>query len=196
MDMPRLAPLLAFGLSVGLLVRPAHAEDPVPPASLAPPAPAMIWQPPPLNAQPWAQHPYAPIAPSYTRRALPGTDRHSTAAMVTGIVFVGVGVLGLGVGTAVALAGKRSCGFDTGGDGPPSPEGGPRDAPLTRECPPSAGNAVGMTLLVTSTLFAGIGIPLWIFGSQRVSRYPDTARSFTRPTLLVGPGSAGLRLSF
>ncbi len=193
MSMRRLALLLALGLSLGTLSRPAHAEEPAKPPSPAPqPAPA-IWQPPPLGAQPWAQRPYTPIVPYVSRKALPGTERHSPGAMVTGIVFVGVAAVGLGIGTAVALGAKRSCGFDA--DVPQVP-GGTRDATVITECPPGTGYTVGMTILATSSVLAGIGIPLWIFGAQRASRYPDSARPFTRPTLLVGPGSAGLRVSF
>ena len=189
--MHRFAPPLLLGLSLGTLTRPALAEGPAPPA----PASTAVWQPQPLNAQAWARQPYTPIVPALNRRALPGTERHSSAAMVTGIVLVGLGVVGLGVGTAVGLAAKRSCGSPGGDviepDGP-----GTRSTTTFVDCPAGPGSTAGMAILVSSAVFAGIGIPLWIFGSERVSRYPDSAARLVRPTLLVGPGSAGLRVSF
>jgi hypothetical protein len=192
--MHRFAPPLLLGLSLGTLTRPVLAEGPAP--AQAPPAPAStaVWQPQPLNAQSWARRPYTPILPSLNQRALPGTERHSSAAMVTGIVLVGLGVVGLGVGTAVGLASKRSCG-DPGGD-VITPDGTGTRGTTFVDCPAGPGSTAGMAILASSAVFAGIGIPLWIFGSERVSRYPDSAARLVRPTLLVGPGSAGLRFSF
>ncbi|MFO0759608.1 MAG: hypothetical protein U0359_24155 [Byssovorax sp.] len=196
---PRLAPLATLLLLLPAL--PAGADEPAPRAAPAPPVtppPAAAlpqWQPQPLFAQPWAKQPYSPTPASFRVTPLVDPDRHSKGAMIAGIVFTGVGVIGLGTGTALALAGRCST-SDRPVINTEDTTGGGATSTANPACLSNAGTAPGMSILLGSALIAGIGVPLWIFGAQRVTRYPDVARAPARPTLLVGPGTAGLRVSF
>jgi hypothetical protein len=201
MSRPRLPLLpLLLALALGAASRPARADDPAPgqPATPAPAAvaPAPVWHPQPLLAQPWAQRPFTPQAPLYPQRAIVDPERHSTGAMVTGIVLVSLGIIGLGTGTALAVSKQPQCTILGRSPDAPTIDDGSDRSKLPSGCPTSANQGAGMSILIGSALVAGLGIPLWIFGSQRASRYPDTASSLMRPTLLVGPGTAGLRVSF
>jgi hypothetical protein len=164
-------PLLGLLLASTLLSsRPALA-DPPPAPPLAPPAPTAppSYAPPP--AAPWA----APLAV---------TSRRSSGAMITGVVLASIGALGMGIGTAIYTDAAGSCSdsfeFDR--------------ASCLRSS--SDGKLVGMTVLLSSAAVAAVGVPLWIFGAQKVVAPPDQQPSLRAVSVRLGPASASLHLSF
>jgi len=109
--------------------------------------------------------------------------------MAAGILFVSLGATGLIMGTAIDLGATRDCttfrDFGPGG-GPVAPT----------DCSDHTGQVVGMSILIASAALIGGGIPLWIYGSDRVPKLERQQEARARPALLIGPGAAGLRWSF
>ena len=158
------ASIVAVALT-SLLAAPASAQTTPPPAPApanAAPAPSLAYAAPvmPLPPPPgWAP---API------------ERHrNRAAMITGMVFVGLAGAATTVGIAVIFAPNHCsgflCGLDRVGQG-------------------------GLTVL-SSMALAGLGSGLWAYGAP--SPTPDErGAAWLRPSVAVGPGSASLKWSF
>jgi hypothetical protein len=179
-----LRPALSLLASAWLFsVAPALAEDA--PTSFKAPAESPAARPPPPSGYPyWSPPPYP-----YWSPPPPAMERRSTAAFVGGILLVSVGIAGLAAGTGVYLAATRHCSFNVGGPGGFEPSSAP---PV--DCSDHDSQVAGMAVLIGSTLFIGAGIPLWIYGTERVPKLDRDAR--VRPMLVVGPRSAGIRWSF
>lgn len=145
-------------------------------------SPQPVTQPQPVaqplpSAQPLpAASPLPPIlvSPPVTPPPYAGYDldppvRRSTGMMVAGMILTGVGSVALLAG--VAFTGLfASAGGDSG----------------------LGIVLIGMPLIAGSTVFAGIGIPLWVVGA----RPAEPALEAAIPSLSVGPGSASLRWTF
>ena len=168
MRRPLLGLLLASTLlaSTSLSARPAFAEPP--PAPLAPSAAPPSY--PPAPAAPWA----APLA---------GTQRRSSGAMIGGILLTSLGAVGMASGSAIyaEAAGGCSTNFDNGfGE---------------TICSDSEGKLVGMTVLLTSAVVAAVGVPLWIYGAEKIA-VPSSEQPIREVSVRVGPTSATLHVSF
>jgi hypothetical protein len=160
-------PLLGLLLASTLLsARAAHADPP--PASLAPQAAPAGSLPQPT---PWA----APLA---------GTRRRSPGAMVAGIVLTSLGAIGMAWGTAVYVDAVGSCN-----------EINVNGMLLRNNCDNSGSKLFGMTMLLGSATGAALGVPLWIYGAEKVAAVPDD-RAPVRAAVVVGPTSAAFRVLF
>jgi hypothetical protein len=165
---PLLGLLLASTLlaSTSLSARTALADPP--PAPLAPYAAAPAY---PAQAAPWA----TPLA---------GTRRRSPAAMVGGILLTSLGAIGMALGTGVYVD-AASC-ADTNVAG----------TVVRTNCPNrSGGKLFGMTMLLGSASGAALGVPLWIYGAEKVAALPEDAAPI-RAAVVVGPASGGFRVLF
>lgn len=197
----RFAILLAASLS--LLAAPALGDDapggsaPSAPAAppFATPAPSTMSVPPP-----WA---YGPPGGYVMPPPRPVMERYSTPMMATGIALVSGGVTGLLVGATV-FANKSSCVI----------AGLPPDAGIPDRCPGDPHHFIGGTIMIASGVIAALGVPLWVAGARRVPIDPpiegeNHARlaphsasasprlaPFASATLLLGPTSTGVRLTF
>lgn len=127
----------------------------------------------PALAEPPDAAPARPDLPSPA--AAPKPVRRSTAALVTGIVTTAsAGPLffsGLGLmlsGTAMACPGG---------------------------CPLTAANKLGIGLMVGSAASLAVGIPLIVFGNQKIDGDAHTTAA-RQPVLLLGPASGALRVAF
>ena len=168
MRRPLLGLLLASTVlaSTSLSARPALADPP--PAPLVPSAAPPSYAP--MPAAPWA----APLA---------GTERRSSGAMVGGILLSSLGAIGMGIGTAIYVDSAADCSnnFDNGFGRP--------------DCSGSEGKLVGMTVLLTSAVGVAIGVPLWIYGAEKIA-IPPSEQPIREVSVRVGPGSATLHVSF
>jgi hypothetical protein len=174
MRRPLLGLLLASSLLSMVAARPVLAEPP--PAPLTPfPAPLAPSSAPAAS----------PIAPATWSAPLAGTRRRSAGAMVGGIVLTSLGVIGMAVGTASyvdAVGGCRE--VNVGGS-------------LVREnCNNSGAKLFGMTTLLVSASGAAVGVPLWIYGAEKVALSPEDEAPIHAAAVIVGPASAALRVTF
>ena len=131
-------------------------------------------QPAPLPTQPAPPPPYA--APPYAPGPMPmlpppmEPKRRSTGMMVAGIVLTSIASAAL-VGGIVTTALFASTSSNASGIG---------------------FVVISLPLLGGSTIFAGVGIPLWIVGASTPKpRYAEAI-----PRLSVGAGSGALRWTF
>lgn len=180
-----------FLLVVAAVAVPATSRADGPPAPAPQPAPAAsgYYAPPPYYPPPGY---YPPPPGGYWMPGPPpeeaGTKRRSTGMMVTGIVFASLGAANAIAGAVMMAAAPKRCMVaeaDFGGGGS-----------FNDGCEPDPGFIVvgGVTMAAGGALLA-IGIPLWIVGARTPSPNPPE-RSAARPTLLVGPRSAGVRFAF
>jgi hypothetical protein len=161
-------PLPGLLLASTLLVSTAlPARAEPPPAPLAPLAAVA-----PATAPPWA----APLA---------GTRRRSSGAMIGGIVLTSLGALAMAIGTAADVDAISSCVVGTSG------------GQIFRTNCDNEGNKIGaMTTLLVGATAVAFGVPMWIFGSEKVAANPDDAPPKPAAAVAIGPGTASLRLSF
>ncbi len=108
--------------------------------------------------------------------------------MIGGVVLASLGALGMGIGTAVYVDSASSCTDSFDG------EFG-RSNCLRGS---SEGKLVGMTILLSSAAVAAIGVPLWIFGAEKVvaPREEPPPPPPREVSVRIGPTSAALQLSF
>ena len=174
MRRPLLGLLLASSLLSMVASRPALADPPPAPLtpSAAPLAPA---------AAPAAY----PIMPATWSAPLAGTRRRSSGAMVGGIVLTSLGALGMAIGTAAYVEAVGSCSeVNVGG------------ALVRKDCDNSGAKLFGMAMLLGSASGVGLGVPLWIYGSEKVALSPDTEAPIRAAAVVVGPASAALHVTF
>jgi hypothetical protein len=93
--------------------------------------------------------------------------------MVTGIALTGIGAAALPAGVAVIVADVNN------GD----------DVAI-------AAALIGFPLVIGSTVFAAVGIPLWVVGAREVPVKPGDDEARIIPEVFVGPTSASLRWTF
>lgn len=104
--------------------------------------------------------------------------------MIGGILLTSLGALGMGVGTAI-YTDAASC----------SPHS--FDAEFQTGCPDTpGGKLVGMTVLLSSAVGSAIGVPLWIYGAEKVAALPEKPPPVQEVSVRVGPASALLHVSF
>jgi hypothetical protein len=173
---------LSLPLALAAAASPALADPPAapPPAALAPAAPQ-------------------PFAYPQPRLSQKGTERRSTAMMVTGISLVGVGAVMMIAGTAFYEAAKACPRFGIVQSDARVGGGKVVERP---ECGDPAGQLTSMAVLFTGSITAALGIPLWILGSSNAPPPLPGPRSgkvqAPKPSaeLRLGPGGAGVRLIF
>ena len=152
--------------------------------ALAPARPALADPPPaPLPIPPAALAPSA--APAPFGAALAGTRRRSTSAMVGGILLTSLGTVGMAMGTAIYVGAVGGCAeANVGGS-------------IVRDgCEISGAKLTGMTVLLVGAASAAVGVPLWIYGSEKVALTPKDEEPIHAAAVVVGPASAALRLTF
>lgn len=138
--------------------------------------------PPPAPLAPSAAPPaYSPVPSAPLVAPLAGTGRRSSGAMVGGIVLASIGAVGMGFGTAIYADAADTCRSSFGG--------------VRSSCSSSDGRLVGMTVLLTSAAGAAIGVPLWIYGAEKVV-LPADQPPVREVSVRVGPTSATLHISF
>lgn len=172
---------LLLGLLVAstlLAARPALADPPpatapaaVTPAAVTPPAPAAAPLSPPIG--PWA----APLAAS---------RRRSSGIMIGGIALTALGALGMSVGTASYVTTVSDCN-DARVQG--QADGGVR-------CANGGTKIIAMSLLLAGAAGAAVGVPLWIYGAEKVAVPKDDPFPIRAAAVIVGPASAALHVSF
>lgn len=184
---------LLLGAAIGLSASPAHAQQ----ARAAASAPAAAAPPEEPLYNPAA---HAGIPEAAWLRMTRGTGRRSTGMMATGIVFVGLGVVFMGTGTAV-YAVSPSCAFSGG----PTPLG---EGFVSSPCSRATQHGTGMAMLVAGTIGVALGIPLWVVGASDVpwaeaaglhapaTPRPTWAAAAAVPALTSAPGGAGLAWRF
>ena len=174
MRRPLLGLLLASSLLSMVTARPARADPP--PAPLPPPAAPLV---------PYAAPAAYPSAPAQGAAPLAGTRRRSSGAMIGGILLTSVGAIGMAVGTAIYVTAVGNCTeVNIGGT-------------LVRdECNNSAAKLSGMAVLLSGATAAAAGVPLWIYGSEKVAISPAEDPLIHAASVVVGPTSATLRVSF
>jgi hypothetical protein len=161
---------------LGLLLAPTFLVAASLPARAAraepPPAPLAPYAAP-ATAPPWA----APLA---------GTRRRSTGAMAGGIVLTSLGAIGMAVGTASYVDTVSGCqSMVTGNDLPAA------------SCNNGATKAFAMTMLLVSATAVGFGVPLWIYGAEKVAvTSEDQAPRPAAASVVIGPGAAALHVTF
>lgn len=159
-------PLLGLLLASTLLASASLSARP----ALAEPPPA------PLAPSP-APPSYSPAPAGPWVAPLAGTRRRSSGAMIGGIVLASLGALGMGIGTAIYVDAGCSSSFES------------------QFCSPSADKLVGMTVLLSSAVVTAIGVPLWIYGAEKVAT-PADEPPIREVSVQVGLTSATLKLSF
>jgi len=175
MRRPLLGLLLASSFLLALFAaRPALADPP--PAPLTPyPAPLAPYAPPVAY----------PSTPAVTAAPLASTRRRSSAAMVGGILLTSFGAVGMAVGTGVYVDAVGSCSeVNVGG------------SLMRSHCNNSGAKLFGMAMLLGSASGAAVGVPLWIYGSEKVALSPAEEAPIRAAAVVVGPASAGLRITF
>jgi hypothetical protein len=110
--------------------------------------------------------------------------------MIAGVVLTSLGAIGMGIGTAVYVDSASSCTNSFDGEFGQS-------SCLSAS---SEGKLVGMTILLSSAAVTAIGVPLWVFGAEKVAAPRDEPPPPPPPppavSLRVGPSAAALQLSF
>jgi hypothetical protein len=174
MRRPLLGLLLASSMLPLFAARPALADPP--PAPLTPsPAPLAAYSAPPAY----------PVAPAVWAAPLAGTRRRSAGAMVSGIILTSLGAIGMAVGTASYVDAVGRCTEVTLGG-----------SLFRQDCNNSAGKLFGMAMLLGSASGAALGVPLWIYGAEKVAIEPDEKAPIRAAAVVVGPTSAALRVTF
>ncbi len=136
---------------------------------------------PPLPLTPHA----APVVAPAWASPLAGTRRRSSDVMVLGVVLASFGALGMLSGTAVYVQAVGGCSTTTVGGNL-----------IRNNCDNGTAKGVGMTMLLVGSVAAAVGVPLWVYGGEKVaSTEPDLARA-PAAALVVNPGGATFAVSF
>jgi hypothetical protein len=113
----------------------------------------------------------------------PATKRKSTGAMITGIVLTGLG------GTT-ALSGLYLLSLPEPECYTSSYDGG------AQYCVGDDYSGMGTAFLIVGGVMAAVGVPLILYGSSRVPARRPLARRLVQPTLIVGPQSVRVRVTW
>ncbi len=138
-----------------------------------------------------AEPPLAPLKPAATAAApawaapLAGTRRRSSGAMIGGIVLAVVGAVAMAAGTAGYAQAVGAC-TTTSFSG----------SFIRSDCDNGASKLSGMTTLLVGAAAVSIGVPLWIYGSEKVAETSEDHASKPTASMRIGPTSATLQLSF
>lgn len=154
MDTRARATGLLLGAALALAAAPAYAEAPKAPKAEEDPS---LYVDPSYDPAAHAGLPYG----TYLRMTR-GTGRRSSGMMATGIVFTGVGAIGMALGTG--LYATAHCDSIPGVDIRDDSGGSSSSA----RCTHGPGHTMGVAILVAGTLFAAVGIPLWVLGGSQV----------------------------
>ncbi|MDC0742458.1 hypothetical protein [Polyangium mundeleinium] len=175
---------------------------PPPPGYGPPPQGGEYGPPPPGYGPPQQGYPYGYpyYGPYYSepQPAPPRYERKSTPMMVGGILATTAGIVGVLAGSAIASTAVSQIPIYC------ESQFGPTICETRSD---ETQQAVGYGILITGVVALGVGVPLWVIGSKRVPVKSDettpSAPSTTPPAapqtslrLLVGPTSAGLRVTF
>lgn len=161
-------PLPGLLLAATLLASTALPARAEPPAAPAPLAPVAA----PATAPPWA----APLA---------GTRRRSSGAMVGGIILTTLGAVATAAGTGAYVDAASSCVQDTLGG-----------TVFRANCDQGGAKLGAMTTLLVGAAGMAFGVPLWIYGSDKVAALPDDRAPKPAAAVVIGPGAATLNITF
>ncbi|MDI3283763.1 hypothetical protein, partial [Polyangium sp. 15x6] len=170
-----------------------------PPPGYIPPQGGEYGQPPPGYGPPPQGYPYGYpyYGPYYgePQPPQPRYERKSTPMMIGGILATTAGIVGVLAGSAIASTAANQIPIYCDSDFGPT---------ICETRADETQQAVGYAILITGVVALGVGVPLWVIGSKRVPvKSDETTPSTTTPAapqtslrLLVGPTSAGLRVTF
>jgi hypothetical protein len=132
--------------------------------------------------------PYAVAAPgpaSAWAAPLAGTRRRSSGAMVGGIVLTTLGAIAMAAGTGGYVDAVAGCtAIDVNG------------TQARFNCDNGGAKLAGMATLLVGAAGVAAGVPLWIFGSEQVAATAADHAPKPSAAVLIGPATAGLRVSF
>ncbi len=150
-------------------------------ASTSIPARTALAEPPAAPLAPYA----APATASPWAAPLAGTRRRSTGAMVGGIVLTSLGALAMAIGTAMYVDTVSGC-TET-----------PINGQIFRtNCDNAGTKLAGMTTLLVGATGVAFGVPLWIYGSEKVAKMPEDQAPRPAAAVVVGPAGATLHVTF
>lgn len=131
----------------------------------------------PLTTDPYSDdnEDWVPVEPP------PATRRKSTGAMVTGIVFAGLGGLLALNGLVLMSLPEPECTSTYGGE---------------EYCSGTDWSGTGTTLLVAGGVLVLVGVPLIVYGSSREPAPRAIAHQRVQPSLMLGPGSVHVKLTW
>jgi hypothetical protein len=128
----------------------------------------------------------APVVAPAWASPLAGTRRRSSGVMVLGVVLASFGALGMASGTAVYAQAVGGCTTTIVGGNL-----------IRTNCDNGAAKGVGMTMLLVGSVAAAAGVPLWVYGAEKVaSTEPSEPPPPPVAALLVSPGGATFKVSF
>jgi hypothetical protein len=118
---------------------------------------------------------------------VPAPKYRNNGMRIAGITLTAVGAAVLASGIAfIALDQSKPVGSNCGHPGPC--DGGDGVGVVTW--------FLGVPLVALSTVFAGVGIPLWVVGAQRPKPELAASPAWAIPSVAAGPRSVSLRWTF
>jgi hypothetical protein len=105
--------------------------------------------------------------------------------MIGGIVLTSLGAIAAAVGTAAYVDAASSC-----------VQGTLSGQVFRSNCEQSSAKLGSMTALLVGATGIAAGVPLWIYGSEKVAALPDEAPPKPAAALVIGPGAATLKITF
>lgn len=142
----------------------------------------------PARAEP-PSAPLAPVAAPATAPAwaapLAGTRRRSPGAMVGGIVLTSLGAVAMAAGTGAYVDAVGSC-----------VESNVGGTLFRSHCDNAGTKLAAMTTLLVGATAVAFGVPLWIYGSDKVAAKPDDQAPKPSAAVVIGPGAATLQITF
>lgn len=102
-----------------------------------------------------------------------------------GIALTSLGALAMAVGTAMYVDTVSNC----------------RETPINGQifrtnCDNAGTKLAGMTTLLVGATGAAFGVPLWIFGAEKVAATPEDQAPKPAAAVVVGPAGATLHVTF
>jgi hypothetical protein len=105
--------------------------------------------------------------------------------MIGGIVLTTLGAIATAVGTAAYIDAASSCVQGTLGG-----------MVFRANCDQAGAKLGSMTTLLVGAAGIAFGVPLWIYGSDKVAVLPDEKAAKPAAAVVIGPGAATLKITF
>jgi hypothetical protein len=138
-------------------------------------------EPPPAPLAPYA----APLVGPAWASPLAGTRRRNSGVMALGVVLASLGAIGMAAGTAIDVQAVGGC-----------TQADLRGSFSRSNCDNAGDKLLGMTMLLGSAVTAAVGVPLWIYGAEKVAATPADQAPRPAASLVVGPSKATFEVSF
>ena len=105
--------------------------------------------------------------------------------MIGGVILTALGAVAMAAGTGGYVDAVGGC-TETNFSG----------TLVRSDCDNAASKLSAMTTLLAGAAGASIGVPLWIYGAEKVAATPDEAAPRPSASVTIGPASAMLHVSF